>query len=1034
MRKLILTLFFALLLVLPLISAWEPDNIKEYNVTDRSITIKNSFMLIPDVLYFPLGEVAKITPLTPHNQNFLSAGRKIVHKFKVNLTEGYTEGFFDGYEVWNINNGNKTENRNIVYKKQILTPYEATKYIEVCEDSKDINITSGKLDKICRLVEDGTETRYTENWETIDTTKDLGKGEFIFGIEADVKIGDYVEVVPVIANKRLTEYSTWTANFNVGLIAYFDGNSSTNLLDSYPNINLSAFQGTPTFGMTDADSCLIGKCINVTTNANFKITNNTLMNYTGNLTLSFWVRGQQVQANPFAWGYLDDTQSIGWDTPTRVYIGTAITGVANTNAGTVGYNKWFHIVITINSSGNNVTVYLNGSVATSGTTGTMKARNGDLLFGSHSTNYGTDSFKWNGQFDEIAVWDRTLTKAEVVDLFNDGAGLTFAGAEPTPIALDITLVTPDNKTITTKTTNSFTANATATNSNLTNATLYMYNQTALWKINYTDITDDAIFKQINSSFDSMPEGNYSWNYEFCVTNSSSDSFCNFTSANRTFVIDRTAPNFVLTNPTGNYYAPNLIFDINYTKKDIGGGGGSCWYSYNNGANVTLANCANATLNFSRLSNQNITVWVNDSVNNVNSSSKTFIYYPALALCNATVSFPFINISFADEATAGIINGNVTASTWTYYDSFNSSNSRSYSFTNTTGAASYQICASPNWSSLNITPTVSYSGGGYPGRIWSPSVAKYTNTSFYNKTLYLLNTATGIYVTWIISNAALQPIAGALVNATTALGLIASGTTDSAGGTTFWLNPNTLTTIDVLKTGYSLYSTSLYPTQSSYTITLGSSNASAVTDYTQGIIWSIQPTLTSLTNGTTYNFNFTINSTYWSLESYGFNITNGTLIGATVSDTVATGGVVDKNVNTGSNQTIVITAYWVINQTITSVTRTYAVINDADSGFSILQFGSDLKTYLAGGMFGLTIPSFSGNIIIFLVIFLTAGIVSWKFGLTSPAVISTIVFAMVAFFDIGLGLILNPVTAVPSAATVFMFLITVSLAVKEATGY
>ena len=70
-----------LLLNLNLISAWEFDNIKIFNQTDRSITLKNSFAGI-----FPLDTIGKVTSLTPHNVNFMSAGYKEAARFEIDLT------------------------------------------------------------------------------------------------------------------------------------------------------------------------------------------------------------------------------------------------------------------------------------------------------------------------------------------------------------------------------------------------------------------------------------------------------------------------------------------------------------------------------------------------------------------------------------------------------------------------------------------------------------------------------------------------------------------------------------------------------------------------------------------------------------------------------------------------------------------------------------------------------------------------------------------------------------------------------------
>ncbi len=134
-------------------------------------------------------------------------------------------------------------------------------------------------------------------------------------------------------------------------------------------------------------------------------------------------------------------------------------------------------------------------------------------------------------------------------------------------------------------------------------------------------------------------------------------------------------------------------------------------------------------------------------------------------------------------------------------------------------------------------------------------------------------------------------------------------------------------------------------------------------------------------------------------------------------------------NTGDNTDLIMEVFWTINNNQTNITRIWLVLDTSDEGFSIKTFFDDLSIYLTSGLFGLT--NFGLGIIIFMIILITTGIMSFKFGITSPAGISIIVFAMVLFFDVGLGIMPNPIGAVPNFPSIFVGVVFLGLFLKEA---
>ena len=127
-------------------------------------------------------------------------------------------------------------------------------------------------------------------------------------------------------------------------------------------------------------------------------------------------------------------------------------------------------------------------------------------------------------------------------------------------------------------------------------------------------------------------------------------------------------------------------------------------------------------------------------------------------------------------------------------------------------------------------------------------------------------------------------------------------------------------------------------------------------------------------------------------------------------------------------------YYTIASSNYTFSRIWVVQDTSGTGYSISNLFVNLKSYVSSGFFGL--DDFGLNLIIFLVIFLSAGVMSYSFGITSPAAISGIIWAETAFFDVALGLVTPPAfaTVVPHAATVFIGLIFLGLIIKEGASY
>lgn len=401
-------------------------------------------------------------------------------------------------------------------------------------------------------------------------------------------------------------------------------------------------------------------------------------------------------------------------------------------------------------------------------------------------------------------------------------------------------------------------------------------------------------------------------------------------------------------------------------------------------------------------------------------------------CNATLTDKFLNFTFKDEDDFEILNATIPLGTFNYHLG-SGAEYKTTTYTNTSLNYEYDFCSNADDEILTLDYSLQYASEDYPQRISQELIEVTTNLT--DKTLYLLNVADGLYVTFQVINTAEQAVEGVSVNATREISgenvLVGIGNTDAGGGITFWLNPDFLHTFNFDKTGYDLFTTSLFPTQTIYTINIGGGTPDEHNDYSRGISYDISPKNTLLSNNTNYTFELEFLSTYWTIDSFGFNLydENNTIIASeSLSDN---GGTLSVTEDTETNANITMVLYWIVDGNSTNATRVWIVYDDeAGNSLSIKAFFTDLTTYVNSGLFGL--DNFGLGILLFLVIFGTTGVVSWKFGIRSPAAISGMLFLLVLLFDVGLGMFanLNPVGAVEHFPTIFVGFITLGLLIKE----
>lgn len=598
----------------------------------------------------------------------------------------------------------------------------------------------------------------------------------------------------------------------------------------------------------------------------------------------------------------------------------------------------------------------------------------------------------------------------------------------------VTLESPDNDTNLISQNIEFNATLNS-NEGLQNATLYIWNSTGDI---FSQVTNEVTGTQntTNWSVSNFNIDRYEWNVLGCKVENSITT-CKYAESNRTFSygISNAVSSIVSSVTETDFQYFNVTFNVS-----SGTPAANLWW---NGTKFpgTGTNIAGNQWRFSKnfniptVSGSKETFWeINIGNLNLNTSSDTqTVNLLNMSLCGSPYTESFINFTFADEGNQSSLSAQIPSSNFVYYLG-NGLVNKTFTYINSAENPSYSFCFTPSYETVFVKPRLQYSSNNYPQRVYNPDTLTLTNATT-NQTLYLLSNIDGIPVTFQIVNTADQPISGVDVTASRTIDgssvSVGKGTTGADGGVTFWLNSDFIHTFTFEKSGYNTFTDSFAPTQSSYTIQLGSGVVLNESDFSKGIIYNVRPTGSTLINHTLYAFNFTISSNYWAFDEFGFSLTNSSgYVFNTTSSTNQEGGTINVFLNTGNQTSIVMNYYWVVNGTYQNQTKVWIVLDESGKQFSLTQFLTDLSSYLNSGIFGLN--DFGVGLIAFIIIFTGAGFLSSKFGLISPATISAFILGAVIFLDVGLQVVPNPVGAVEHFPSIFVAIITIGMIMRRVT--
>ena len=272
-----------------------------------------------------------------------------------------------------------------------------------------------------RLFIDGT-----QEGSTYVGTDDVGQGE--------VRIGHNLIPGSTIPGTGLLGNAT----LSTGLISYYK------MDNAWTDSTSNAFTGTATnaiFSSTNKLGTHSGSFDGSGDKVKLPTGIVAELNGSAGVSCSVWVKGSSLSGTIFEFTHNGTNALYDFNISTTFQIGgrsgSSDSWSGYTPGGTPSTSDWTHAVAVIDYANDSMTLYMNGSqVATSSETfgNTTLANAGDYVHLGAGQNGTNDSF--NGLMDEVGIWGKALTSAEVTALYNSGDGLVYPGTAATGVPAD----------------------------------------------------------------------------------------------------------------------------------------------------------------------------------------------------------------------------------------------------------------------------------------------------------------------------------------------------------------------------------------------------------------------------------------------------------------------------------------------------------------------------------------------------------------------------------------------------------------------
>lgn len=356
----------------------------------------------------------------------------------------YSEGIiFEDVKFKTLDGKDTTINN---YSYYIFEGYQDN-YVDVPDTYKEVCIDfeyDNKTEKVCH---DAVDTYKKENqpieiWAEYNF-EELAAGDYRWKIKGVKDHKQSVDFIPIIKNIEFSEWAVWQSSFYVGLVSYYklDESAGTNGEDSLGNFD-GTFNNAPTWEAA--------KINNGATFGGTQLMNTGRVVPDAPFTLAFWYKEDAgAGGDNYIFGNFDDGKYDGFviRNPNTNVLGIQVYDggwtIISSGNQIIADGRWKLITLSFDGA-QTWSSTVNGTVNTFGdSTGTMGSGSGVpmCMGGSLLAAPGYIS----APIDEVGLWNRTLNSTEILDLYNDGAGLTY----PVTVYLNITgkVLTPQGVNI-----------------------------------------------------------------------------------------------------------------------------------------------------------------------------------------------------------------------------------------------------------------------------------------------------------------------------------------------------------------------------------------------------------------------------------------------------------------------------------------------------------------------------------------------------------------------------------------------------------
>ena len=242
-----------------------------------------------------------------------------------------------------------------------------------------------------------------------------------------------------------------------GVIGYWPMDNA-----SMPEQNLA---GTTTLSSSSGaamfnSSCVVNGCYEFSSGTYYDFGNNALFDFpTQSFTVSFWCYSPSGANTNVVTSKFDGVSgwraycmgNNGYNTLLLQAYNSGVEKI-NTQSGTYDWNTWWYVTYIVDRTSNRAYLYVNGTMRVNNSVGGDVGTGGDFVIGAYTA--GNNPFV--GFLDELAIWNRSLSDSEVVEVFSNASWFSSGGSPPSVVknvslnnvfADSYFLVPPSNTTI-----------------------------------------------------------------------------------------------------------------------------------------------------------------------------------------------------------------------------------------------------------------------------------------------------------------------------------------------------------------------------------------------------------------------------------------------------------------------------------------------------------------------------------------------------------------------------------------------------------